>query len=174
MNDMKENWGVSIGIFAFFLFLFISPTLTWAENKSSDKQRISETSLFRIVYHTKGLYIQIPVESVDRHGTIVITKKKVLVSKEALYFNKEGILDAVSYYQKSGDRELLLRGPYEYRSGGLAQRVSLGYFPYSSSIPEGLTFCGNRLVGSKDVPLQIDDVFPPLLSHSDLKLRVAK
>ena len=123
-------------------------------------------SLFRIVFRTKGLFVRIPVESVDRTGRVQISSRKVLVSEEALYFDKKGVLQSVSYYQNTGGRELLLKGPNEYMMGGLAPMVVLGYFPYSSSIPEGLSFFTNTLQGSTD-SLWISDVFPPLFVNVD-------
>lgn len=125
-------------------------------------------SLFRIVFHTKGLYIRIPVESVDRLGEIRISSRKVLVTDEALYFDKEGVLQSVSYYQKSGGRELLLKGPYEYVTGFLAPGISIGY-SILSSIPEGLSFYTNTLKGSTNNPLRITDVFPPFFAKAALK-----
>ena len=126
-------------------------------------------SLFRIVFHTKGLYVRIPVESVDRLGEIRISSRKVLVTDEALYFDKEGVLQSVSYYQKSGGRELLLKGPYEYVSGFLASGIAIGYSPSSSIPEEGLSFYTNTLNGSTNNPLRISDVFPPFFAKAALE-----
>jgi len=163
-NRMKTRSGIRVSILFFLLFV---PHLAWAGREVPHP-------LFRIAYHTKGLYIRIPVESVDRTGTLVIASKRVRVSDEALYFDKKGVLKTVSYYQRSGAREILLKGPREYESGGLTQIVSIGYFPYSSSVPEGLSFWRIGLAGSKDIPLRIDDVFPPLFSPLGQKSRVAE
>ncbi len=124
--------------------------------------------LLRIVYHTNGLYVRIPVESVDRSGRIKISSRKVRVTEEALYFDKKGVLQSVSYYQKTDGRELLLKGPYEYGTGFLAQGISIGY-SLVSSIPEGLSFFTNTLKGSTNNPLWITDVFPTFFAKAVLK-----
>ncbi len=161
---MKKTLAVlmtTMGIFSLGLFTAFAAD----QGKSVENSR----SLFRIVIHTKGLYVRIPVESVDRSGRVRIPSRKVRVTEEALYFDKKGVLESVAYYQKTGGRELLLKGPNEYMGGGLLPMVVLGYFPYSSSIPEGLSFFTNTLQVSPD-PLRISDVFPPLFDKSGVRI----
>lgn len=123
-------------------------------------------SLFRIVFHTKGLYIRIPVESVDRSGRIQISSRKVRVTEEALYFDKKGVLQSVSYYQKTDGRELLLKGYNEEIVGSLGSFVFLNDLPYSSSEPEGLSFFTNAPIGSID--RRNSDKFSPFFVETEI------